>query len=484
MKTIKSRIVNTFTTNRFGLFVYGGLIIMTAVMLAISKGALSFPQIEKVLRPTGSVQVTGKLSQTKLVQGGQKTVYMDVSIMPPEMEIMIAPQRATDMIIVLDRSGSMSEAKKMPYAKAAIRNVLSRLNSNDRFALVSFSNNAIVHSQLVPISSAKREYLQNTVNSIVPSGGTNMGDGLNAALRIMANNDSERARKVLLLSDGQANQGITSPEGLSAIATRLTNTGSVLSSIGMGLNFNETLMAKLADHGMGHYAYLEDLSGLGQILARDLKDTRNIVANGSTLEIMLGDGVQLVDAGGYPLVRNGSTVSIATGQLLSNTDKHFVMTFNIPTANVGQVQLGQMRLVYQAQGNKYQTALNNESLMLAVVEPERKEEAISSIDHDVYKQSWLKNNLGRMQKKLSKWVREGNKDEAQKVIADYRYAVEEAEVASNVPMASVEMDDKLDAMKSEVSEAFAGSRQDQEVKRKRSAKSIQFGAIKEQRSSN
>ena len=400
------------------------------------------------------------------------------------MEMMIAPQRATDMIIVLDRSGSMSEAKKMPYAKAAIRNVLSRLNENDRFALISFANNAIIHSPLIPVGSAKREYLNGMVNSIVSSGGTNMGDGLNAALRIMSNNDSERAKKVLLLSDGQANQGVTGPEGLSSIATRLTHTGSVLSSIGMGLNFNETLMATLADHGMGHYAYLEDLSGLGQILASDLNDTRNIVANSSTLKISLGDGVQLNDAGGYPLSRSGSTVSIATGQLLSNSDKKFVMTFNVPTTHVGQVQLGQMRLIYKAQGNEYQSGMNDESLMLAVVEPERREEAISSIDRDVYKQSWLKNNLGRMQKKLSQWVREGNKDEAQKVIADYRHAVEEAEAAGNVPMASVEMDDKLDAMKSEVNEAFAGSRQDQEVKRKRSAKSIQFGAIKEQRSNN
>jgi Ca-activated chloride channel family protein len=457
---------------------------MTAAMLTVSKGAFSLPPIDKVLQANGSVQVSGKLSQTKLIQGGQKTVYMDVTITPPAMEMMIAPQRATDMIIVLDRSGSMSEANKMPYAKAAIRDVLSRLNNHDRFALVSFSNNAIVHSPLVPVDSAKREYLNGVVNSIVPSGGTNMSDGLNTALRIMANNDSQRAKKVLLLSDGQANQGITSLEGLSAITTRLTHTGSVLSSIGMGLNFNETLMAKLADYGMGYYAYLEDLSGLGQILARDLKDSRSIVANSSTLEIMLGDGVQLVDAGGYPLTRNGSTVSIASGQLLSNSDKHFVITFNIPTAHVGQFSLGQMRLVYQTQGKKYQAALNDESLMLAVVEPERREEAISSIDSEVYKQSWLKNNLGRMQKKLSHWVREGNKDKAEKVIADYRHAMEEAEVASNVPMASDEMDDKLDAMKSEVNEAFAGSHQDQEVKRKRASKSIQFGAIKEQRSIN
>ena len=63
------------------------------------------------------VQITAQLSQTKVVQNGANTVFLDMIFTPPSVNNFRKRQRATDMIIVLDRSGSMSEAKKMPYAK-------------------------------------------------------------------------------------------------------------------------------------------------------------------------------------------------------------------------------------------------------------------------------------------------------------------------------------------------------------------------------
>ncbi len=428
------------------------------------------------------IQVKSRLSQSKLLQHGASTVFVDITFTPPAINQPLRHQRASDIIIILDRSGSMSEAKKMPYAKAAIWDVLGRLNDNDRFALVSFADNAIVQSPLVNVSSATRSYLNNIVRSIRASGGTNMADGLNAALGLLQKGHNERAQKILLLSDGQANQGITNPEQLAQMASRVTQYGAVLSSIGMGLGFNESLMAKLADYGMGHYSYLEDLSGLAAILARDLDDTRNIYASSSTLEITLANGVQLVDAGGYPINhKNASSVIIKTGQMLSNTEKHFVMTFNVPTTHIGSLSLASMRLHYQVQGENLQTQVNPSSLRLSVLAPEFKVEAQESINKDVYQSSWVGNNLGRMKKKLSQWMREGKKDQAKQVIKQYRQEVKAAEIESNLPLASSDMDDKLEEMEAQVDDAFAGSILDQQVKRNRAAKSIQYDSIKTQR---
>lgn len=432
--------------------------------------------------PANQIQIQTHLSQTKLIQHGPKTVFVDMTFTPPKIDSQKIAQRASDMIIVLDRSGSMSEAKKMPFAKAAIWDVLGRLNENDRFALVSFADTAIVQSPLVNVSAGTRNYLNNVVSSIKPSGGTNMGDGLNAALRLLENNHSSRAKKILLLSDGQANQGITNPEQLAQIAATATQYSAVVSSIGMGLGFNETLMAKLADYGMGHYSYLEDLSGLAAILARDLNDTRNIYATSSTLEINLGDGVQLIDAGGYPISHNSaSTVKITTGQMLSNTQKHFVMTFNVPTDNIAPITLGAMHLNYQVNAQQLQTPINPQALVLAVVAPEFKIQAQESINKEIYQNSWIENNLGRMKKKLSKWVREGNKDKAKHAIVEYRKEIDAAAASSNLPLATVEMEDKLEEMDEQVDDAFAGSQLDQQVKRNRAAKSMQYDSIKTQR---
>lgn len=474
MKTKLSYLIATRQSNRIGLLVFGVMTLLTAIVLAAT------PHVEKRM-PQGTVKMSAKISQTKLVKNGDSTVYVDVTLKAPDIAAVTA-QQATDMVLVLDRSGSMSGANKMPYAKAAIRELLDGLTQNDRFALVSFADSATLHTPLLPLGSETRAQIRNMVNGINPSGGTNMGEGLDKALEILEDTGTGRARKVLLLSDGQANQGISSPQGLAQLVAKITRQGAVLSSIGMGLDFNETLMSSLADHGMGHYAYLEDLSGLGAILGGQMQDTRNIYSANSRLEIDLADGVRLLDAGGYPITANAhSAVSVASGQLLSGSEKRFVMTFRVPTENTGQFSLAAMKLVYALGDEHHQVVADKNALMLTVVEPERGKEAIASVDKDVYQQSWLKNNLGRMQKKLSSMIRQGDKYQAAQVISDYREAVAKAETATEVPLASAAMNDKLNEMERQLADSFEGNRADQEVKRKRAAKSLQFGGIKEQR---
>ncbi|NOQ13653.1 MAG: VWA domain-containing protein [Methyloprofundus sp.] len=466
---------NSLYSNRFGLLAFVCLSLLTAVVLAITPDTI--PRVQQ----TGSMEIKTRLSQTKLVQGEMSTVYLDVSIKPPALEVSQSVHRASDIIVVLDRSGSMSGANKMPYAKAAIKDLLSRLNAHDRFALVSFANNAIVHSSLEAVDTTRREQLLATVNNIQAGGGTNVGEGLNQALNLLTGKQQNRASKVLLLSDGQANQGITDLPGLSRIVSQITRQESVLSSIGMGLDFNETLMSSLADHGMGNYAYLENLSGLGDIFTQSLNATRHIYAASSDLTLKLTNGIELIDAGGYPISKgSNNSYTIKTGQLLSNNTKKFVMTFHVTAQDTGNISLGNLHLAYQARG-AHQQAIASEQLNLAVVAAEHRQEAVASIDADVYKRSWLKNNLGRMQKKLSYWVREGNKDKADQLINEYRDEVAKAEKQAAMPIASEEMDVSLKEMESSVDDAFIGSRQDQELKRKRAAKSLQMGSIKKQR---
>lgn len=429
------------------------------------------------------VQLEGKVSQTVLAQNNDNTVYLDIIIKAPTQALAASQVRPTDMLIILDRSGSMAAEKKMNFAKAAIHDVLTQLTPYDRFALVSFSNNAIVHSPLVAINAANRENLHRIVDTIPADGSTNMGDGLQSALKLLTDNrHSERLKKALLLSDGQANQGISDPQGLAVIVGQITKTGTVLSTIGMGLDFNETLMTSLADYGMGHYSYLEELSGLSAILAKDLSDTRSIYAMASTLDVTLGDGVTLIDAGGYPITPlNANSVRITTGQILDNTDKHFVMTFTVPTQKTGFVSLGQMQLNYQTSTAQLQTRLADNNLKLSVVEAARQNEAVKSVNAEVYKKTWTENNLGRMKKALSDSVREGNKAKAQQTINEYRQAVEKAQKASNVQLLTPDVDKELNSMNSQVEESFKGAAAEQDVKRKRSAKSIQKDAVYQQR---
>src|SRR5262249_23231834 len=154
----------------------------------------------------------------------------------------------------------------------------------DRFALITFDSVAVVDTELTPVTDAARERIVQRVNTIQPGASTNIGDGLLKARALLQGSVGEgpplmrrpsagtvagngpdgpaptqsrqRSRMVILLSDGEANVGIVDPKELAKIAMSFTEHRAVLSTIGMGLGFNEALMAALADYGMGHYAYL------------------------------------------------------------------------------------------------------------------------------------------------------------------------------------------------------------------------------------
>jgi Ca-activated chloride channel family protein len=289
---------------------------------------------------------------------------------------------------------------------------------------------------------------------------------------------------VILLSDGEANMGIVDPQELAKIAASFTSHSAVLSTIGMGLGFNETLMATLADYGMGHYAYLEHLEKLGEILEQDMADTRQVFASASSLEITCGDGVTVTDAGGYPidLTAQPGTARVSTGQLLGGVKKHFVVTLTVPTDRVGEIGLGNVALHYTTSKGTSSIALSPEHLRIAVLEPARRDEAVASVHRELLQQLWGGNNLGRLQKDYSHWLRAGDKQKAQQAITDYRQALQKAATDTGVRVENQAVSDKLSTMEQELNEAFSGPAAQQEEKRNRAAKTRHGESRQSQRS--
>lgn len=430
------------------------------------------------------VQLAATLLQSKFIQGDNGTVYLDLTLTAPALSSPSTAYRPSDIIVVLDRSGSMAAENKLPYAKEAVRSVVERLRQDDRFALVTFDTRATVSFPLTQVTGAVREQLAGQLQRMQPGDSTNISDGLLKAQGLFKSNPGERSRRVILLSDGEANQGIIDPKGLEKIAASFGQHGAVLSTIGMGLGFNETLMASLADYGMGHYAYLEHLAALGDILQKDLQEAQQVYASASGLAITLGEGVSIVDASGYPLdmTSQPGTVRIVTGQLLSGSQKRLVITMQVPTAQLGNVPLGTVTLHYTANNNDSSITLPSDTLRVAILEPARRDEAVASIDQELYRQVWQGHNFGRMQKNFSQWLRSGDKKKAEEALATYRDELQQAETASGIPLQSPATSEKLSTMEQDMHEAFTGSASQQEAKRNRAAKDQHLKALQKQRS--
>lgn len=498
MSPFSTRLKHLLTTRRAQAVIFASLVAVTALGIALQASWGTWlqggPKTAHAQPPkavnVAELTVQAELSQTKLIQGQDGTVYVNLGIQTPVQTPLMQAGEAvvtrtpTDLVVVLDRSPSMLSDHKWPYAKAAVLELIQKLGPDDRLGLIGFDRSAKVYAGLKAVTPGQQAHLRHLVQGMTVGSATNIGAGLRRARDVLGRQPSERVKKIMLLSDGETNTGITDPQALAKMASEISDGHIVLSTIGMGLGFNEALMAALADHGMGHYAYLEHLDTLGGILSKDLEETRSLYAEGSALHLELSDGVKLVDAAGYPiepLHGAANQLRIKTGQLLWGAHKPLMLTLQAPTAASGDFALGNIALHLRSEGIEKRAAVPHEQLAYAVVAPAKKQEAVASIRGDVYRKSWLQNNLGRMRKEVSKWVKAGSRPQAQAVIDDYRRKLDDAEAKSGLSIKDSAVEQDIVRMEAELNEAFQGSDAEQAERQNRLSKSMQYKAREEQR---
>lgn len=485
MKTLFTRLHRKMSSTRAGLILFSCLSIITAVMVLSPSPSWGWFAPAIIGAPVGNIStvvtapssqhlsIQAGLSHTKFLQSGDDRGFLKITIHPPFEDVVQPNRQATDLVVVLDRSGSMASDNKMPYAKAAIQELLQRLNEQDRFALVSFDTNAVINSYLQPVTASTRSRVSEIVMGISPGSSTNMSDGLSRAQSVLEASPSDRVKKIILLSDGQANAGITDPRALAEYAKNLGKS-TIISTIGMGLDFNEVVLATLADYGMGHYSYLESLVMLGSVLEKDLERTRSLYAQSSELLITLAPGIHILDAGGYPfetVPANPHVIRIPTGQLGSGGNKEFVVTFKTPTDSLGNKSLGDIEFQVTRNGSVERVVVEKSQLAYAVIESNKVDEAKASVAPSVFKDAWLKNNVGFMRKEYSDLVRAGRKNEAAEKVADYRRQLKAAEQAAGIPIANDEnVVQVLGEMERDLDSTFQGNAAEQDKKAKRLAK--------------
>jgi Ca-activated chloride channel homolog len=172
--------------------------------------------------------------------------------------------------LVLDVSGSMQGAA-MENAKNAAATLVEKLQPTDDFSLVTFSSEATVLVTDGPIG-ARRAVALAKIKAIVAEGGTNISSGLDQgygeARTPTINPDAVKI--VMLLSDGHANAGDSTPSGLWGRSERAFQDGIQTSSFGLGADFDAPLMSGIADKGAGGYYYLADSTQIAAALGREL----------------------------------------------------------------------------------------------------------------------------------------------------------------------------------------------------------------------
>jgi Ca-activated chloride channel family protein len=404
----------------------------------------------------GSVTFSGTVDRTAVLVGGAPGVRMELVIgAKPGDERATAARVPTDLVVVLDRSGSMA-GEKLEEAKAAIRELVSRLGAEDRFALVTYSNSAILEIAPAQADAGARARWLDSIAGISPDGGTNISGGLDLAIDTIEQIRAPgRAPRAILISDGLANQGDPTPEGLTRRAARAAHGEFPLTTVGVGADFNEYLMTALADAGTGNYYYLQKAQDLATVFAKEFDAARAMVASGVEVRIDPSPGVEIVDAAGYPLERSNGAVVFRPGSLFAGQERRIWVSLTVPNQSPGDHALGNVSLAYNLDGERSQLRLDDLPKVASVA---REDDFYASVDVPAWSRSVLVDGYNKMQQEVARDVKEGRRDAAIAKVREFRSENE----ALNQRLKSPEVKQKLDALgklEADVASTFQGENQ-------------------------
>ena len=290
-----------------------------------------------------------------------------------ELEAPAAPEKAgrdpVNLAFVLDRSGSMS-GQKLELAKRAIETAVDRLLPSDRFSIVCYDDRIDV---VVEGTAASREAKTNALDrlrAIDARGSTDLaggwlrgaeqvalGQGVGQAVRQVAGagpaaagaQHDDAVNRVLLLTDGLANVGMTDPAELGRHAAELRGRGVTTTTFGVGEDFDEALLQSMADAGGGHFYFIENAAQILDHVATEVGELLAVVARDVVLEVTAPESVAVGSLSPYPVERHGSRLQLRLGDLIAEQRLEVVLRFKFPFGPVGQ-EVGALIAVVDREG--------------------------------------------------------------------------------------------------------------------------------------
>lgn len=257
-----------------------------------------------------------------------------------------------NLALVIDRSGSMS-GTKLSYARKAARFLASQLTSRDRLAIVSFDEDVRIVVPSTPV--ADPQFFINAINTIHSGGCTALFDGWRAgATEVATHLDASAMNRVLVLSDGQANEGLTDQAQIAAKVAGLTQRGISTSAFGLGVDFDEDLMGAMAAAGDGTLAHIETPSQLADLYASELQGLATTCGRRVSVGVRAKHGATVVD-----LLNDLKPTSAGNHQLpnlRAGQEINVGLQLKLPAWNPNQEILS-VRLAWDAPGSSERQSL-------------------------------------------------------------------------------------------------------------------------------
>jgi Ca-activated chloride channel homolog len=237
--------------------------------------------------PTDTFGITVEAAPWPFGQPGTQLVRVGIQ----GKEIAVEDRKPAALTFVVDISGSMSDANRLPLVKEALVLLVEQLREGDQVAIVVYGDSA--YTVLEPTSATNKEAIISAINSLQNTGSTNAEAGLRLGYEVAGRAFlRDGINRVILCSDGVANVGETGPEGILRNIRDYASQGIELTTVGFGMgDYNDLLMEQLANDGNGNYAYVDNLKEAKRIFVENLTGTLQVIAKDSKVQVVFNPEV-------------------------------------------------------------------------------------------------------------------------------------------------------------------------------------------------
>ena len=214
-------------------------------------------------------------------QEGNQLVHIAVR----GFDIQAAERPPINVVLLVDVSGSMGPADRLPLLKQGFHLFAAQLRDNDRVSIVTYASGTAV--ALEPTSGKDKYKILEAIDALGAGGGTAGGEGLERAYAMAERNfDPKAVNRVILATDGDFNLGISDPKQLEKFIVDKRKTGVYLSIFGVGAgNLNDALMQRLSQAGNGNAAYIDTLLEARKAMGEELGSTMFPIANDVKVQV-------------------------------------------------------------------------------------------------------------------------------------------------------------------------------------------------------
>jgi len=294
-------------------------------VLGLLVAAARAPAAEQV-----SVEVA--LAKPLVLAGDKRVNYLRVGL--TGLATRAAERRTpVNLAIVLDKSGSMSGDKLRKAKDAAIASI-ERLGADDIVSVVAYDHTVQV---LVPATKVSdRAAIRGAIERLTAGGNTALFAGVSkGAAEVRKFLDRQRVNRIILLSDGQANVGPSSPADLGNLGASLIKEGISVATLGLGLDYNEDLMTVLARRSDGNNYFIENSTELASKFDYEFNDVMSVVAQEVKVRIVCAPGVRPVRVLGREADITGQVVTAYLNQVYGEQEKYLLLEVEVPAGEPG-----------------------------------------------------------------------------------------------------------------------------------------------------